>query len=282
MARPTTKRLRALECNGDSPPRRRSRRIAGQLNANISCLGDVLPKITEFFAAEEFMCLRCVCKLWREEIKKTNVPISEFVVKGLGKYNAMNVMTTELPNLQQIAIDGLGYGIHKWSDGEDPNEERAARTADRTSHDIEIISNFSRLRILEIRTYAFLNGRYTFLFNSFPLLQKLSINNGYYLKWDLEMLVGLPLLKELKCVGNERLTGNVSSLRELKNTLEKVDLHVCSNVEGNFMDLADFPHLKELNMFYTAVTGDIRDIGDNDFSSLEDLYLPKGVYGGSG
>ena len=48
------------------------------------------------------------------------------------------------------------------------------------------------------------------------------------------------------------------------------------------MDLADFPHLKELNLHYTAVTGDIRDIGANDFSSLECLDLPKGVYGGRG
>ena len=48
------------------------------------------------------------------------------------------------------------------------------------------------------------------------------------------------------------------------------------------MDLADFPHLKELDLCYTAVTGDIRDISENDFSSLEQLTLPKGVYGGRG
>ena len=48
------------------------------------------------------------------------------------------------------------------------------------------------------------------------------------------------------------------------------------------MDLADFPHLKELVLADTNVTGDIRDIGEHDFSSLECLYLPKGVYGGMG
>ena len=47
------------------------------------------------------------------------------------------------------------------------------------------------------------------------------------------------------------------------------------------MDLADFPHLKELDLLRTAVTGDIRDIGENDFSSLKELTLPKGVYGGN-
>ena len=48
------------------------------------------------------------------------------------------------------------------------------------------------------------------------------------------------------------------------------------------MDLADFPNLKELDLDSTAVTGDIRDISENDFSSLEELILPHGAYGVSG
>jgi hypothetical protein len=67
----------------------------------------------------------------------------------------------------------------------------------------------------------------------------------------------------------------------LEDTIEKVEILHSSRVEGNFMDLADFPHLKVLDLLHTAVTGDIRDIGDNDFSSLERLYLPHGVYGGT-
>jgi hypothetical protein len=135
-----------------------------------------------------------------------------------------------------------------------------------------------------------LNGRYPFLFNSFPLLQKLSIEGCDYLKGDLEMLTGLPLLKEIYCSFNRCLTGNIKSLRVLKDTLENVRIHNCHNVEGNFMDLADFPCLKKLDLHDTAVTGDIRDIGENDFSSLgklnfrwsygEVFVLPEGVYGG--
>ena len=49
------------------------------------------------------------------------------------------------------------------------------------------------------------------------------------------------------------------------------------------MDLADFPLLKLLNLEVTAVTGDIREIRANQFSSLESLlYLPKSVQGGVG
>jgi hypothetical protein len=201
-----------------------------------------------------------------------------FCVGSVEEYNVMVVMTEAMPNLQQIAIGGLERG-HKYSDGEDPEDRPTACTA----HDIEIISNFSKLRILNIY-FTPLNGRYPFLFHSFPLLQKLSIIGCGCLKWDLEMLAGFPLLKELMCYNeahsNECLAGNINSLRVLKDTLEAVRIDSCSGVKGNFMDLADFPHLKALNLFGTAVTGDIRDISVNDFTTLKTLELPKGVYGG--
>jgi hypothetical protein len=78
------------------------------------------------------------------------------------------------------------------------------------------------------------------------------------------------------------VTGNIRSLRVLKDTLQKLSFDGCGNVDGNFMALADFPRLKELTLRETAVTGDIQDIGQSDFSSLESLNLPKGVYGGCG
>ena len=245
---------------------------------------DEVAWILSFLPLEKIMCLRRVNITWKEAAKKTTVPPTDFAVDDVKKYNATEIMTRALPNLQQIHIGNLGSG-NKYNDGEDPDEEYAdaarSAAADWTVHDIEIISHFSKLRIFCI-TGADLNGRYPFLFNSFPLLQKLSLDYCIILKWDLDMLAGFPLLKELYCYSNCDLTGNISSLRVLKDTLEKVDLPGCQNVEGNFMDLADFPHLKILVLEETDVTGDIRDIGVNDFASLECLILPKGVYGGSG
>ncbi len=253
--------------------------VADQIVVTVGDLSvDVLANSFGYLGMQAIMQKRCVCKKWKEAVKMT-IPPAEFRVNCMENYNAMAVMTRALPNLQQISLRDLGDEQHKYSDGEDPNEEVAARTANWTTHDIEIISAFRKLRSLEIDT-AGLNGRYPFLFNSFPLLQKLSIPHCYNLKWDLEMLAGMPSLKELHCWGNECMTGNISSLRVLKDTLEKLDLGYCKNVEGNFMDLADFPHLKKLYLFKTAVTGDIREIGEDDFSLLEHLKLPHGVYGG--
>jgi hypothetical protein len=276
--------------------------------ASFDDLSDVLPNILGFLSLQDIMCNRRINKKTREAVTNTIVPLTEFcvysvenyVTMGLPnlqqiRYNAMRVMTTVLPNLQQITIGYLGHG-HKFSDGEDPDEEYAAETANRISVDIGIISNFSKLRVLDIRSsycqlgYAdpnsiqcsSLNGRYPVFFNSFPLLQKLTIKHCHYLKWNLEMLAGFPLLKELECGNNTRLTGSINSLRVLRDTLEKVTIEHCENAEGNFMDLADFPHLKKLSLFVTAVTGDIRDIGDNDFTNLEHLDLSHLVYGGKG
>ena len=96
------------------------------------------------------------------------------------------------------------------------------------------------------------------------------------------MLAGFPLLKELCYTNDFDRDHDIRGVRVLKDTLEKVTIYGCCYVAGNLMDLADFPHLKELYLDGTAVTGDIRDIGDNDFSSLEELSLPKGVYGAGG
>ena len=260
-----------------------NRSMPGEIieNGTLVELGiDEIAWILSFLRLEKIMCLRRVNMTWREAARKTIVPPSVFWVNCVERYNAMDVMTRAMPNLQQISIGHLGSG-HKYNEGEDPDEE-VAETANWTTHDIEIISNFSKLRDLTIAAGELLNGRYTVLFNSFPLLQKLSILRCRHLKWDLGMLVGMPVLKELDCENNSCLTGNISSLRVLKETLEKVHIKHCQNVEGNFMNLADFPHLKELNLLYTAVTGDIWDIGVNDFSSLEHLKLPHGVYGGVG
>ena len=118
------------------------------------------------------------------------------------------------------------------------------------------------------------------LFN-FPLLQKLTITSCWHLKWNLEMLAGMPLLKELDCQGNISLTGNINSLRELKDAIEKVNIRHCGNIRGNIMDLADFPRLKELDFHFTAVMGDIRDIREHGFEALESLSLPRSVHGGT-
>eukprot|EP00984_Skeletonema_dohrnii_P031654 scaffold24446_cov97-Skeletonema_dohrnii-CCMP3373.AAC.3 len=212
--------------------------------------GDIIAIIFGCFPPEDIMRMRHVCKKWREAAKTTIVPMADFSVDSVRKYNAMRAMTTALPHLQQLQISHLG-AAHKYSDGEDPADELwATATANFMTHDINIISSFRKLRTLNIQ------GKGT---------------------------AGLPSLKELDLHGNANLTGNLRSLRVLKDTLEKVEIVNCPDVEGSFMDLADFPHLTELDLFdASAVTGDVREICEHEFPVLERLCLPKGVYGCDG
>jgi hypothetical protein len=192
---------------------------------------NVIAIIFGCFPPEDTMRMRCVCKKWREAAKTTIVPMADFGVNSVVKYNAIRVMTTALPNLQQITICRLGNG-HKYSDGEDPDEEMATAFAHFTTHDINIISNFRKLHRLNIE-------RYPALFN-FPLLEMLRISLCCNFKWELEMLSGFPSLRELDVECNRSLRGNIGSLNVLKNSLEKVKIIDCNNVEGNFMDLLTF------------------------------------------
>jgi len=181
-------------------------------------------------------------------------------------------MAKALPKLQQLSIFDLG-GRHIYSEGTDP--EVAAETANYHTHDLNIISSFTKLRELHVNTFSL--WRCPVLFD-FPLLESLIILNCIHLKWTLDMLEGLQLLKALKLYGNPNLTGNLSSLRvlkklesvtlddnphltgnlsslrALKDTLEKLFIRLCPNISGNFMDLADFQRLEELDLvFVTSV-----------------------------
>ncbi|KAK1744505.1 hypothetical protein QTG54_005038 [Skeletonema marinoi] len=261
------------------------------LTSTIDSLGtDVFAHIFGFLPPKDIMRARLNNKM-RLAATITIVPVADFCVDSEVKYNGMAAMASALPNLQLISLRRLGcFQIRniKYNDGEDPDEQRAARTINWPALDIEIILSFRRLHSLKIWN-APLNGRYNFLFN-FPLLKKLSIGgssiapNVNYLKWDLGMLSGVPLLEVFSCTDEFGgcLTGNINSLRVLKDTLEEVYMHDCHEIQGNFMDLADFPRLKELHLDETAVTGDVREIGEQDFLALETLVLPDGVYGGKG
>ena len=250
-------------------------------SASFDGLGtDDLTNIFGFLSPEDIMRARLNKKM-REAAKQTIVPMAEFVVDSMSTYDAMSAMTTALPCLQQISICYLREERLEYSDGEEPPcQRRNARTAELTTHDIEILSSFKLLKSLDFCCRS-LNGSYPFIFN-FPLLNRLNITGCCHLKWDLEMLSGLPHLKELYCDGNVCLTGNIDSLRVFRDTLVMVDVADCPRVGGGLMDLADFPHLRCLDLSNTSVTGDIRHMDEQSFPTLELLLLSSGVYGGTG
>ncbi len=258
-------------------------------------------KLTEtilgFLGYKDIMKARICCRKFREAARNTIVPWTEYgkksythsqckasqiCITSVKKYKAMVAMSTALPNLQQLEVATICRNNYneieiKYCDGEDPDEEQTAKTADWSTHDIQMISKFRQLRHLKISSYQ-LNGKYPIFFN-YPHLEKLSIEYCANLKWDLKLLIGLPSLKELSVRGGKS-TGNIKSLIALKNTLEKVYLSTSGKVEGDFMDLSDFPLLKSLQLpCCSLITGDVRNIGEDDFPMLKELSIGSGIVG---
>ena len=272
-------------------------------NADDASIHGMSNKLTEtifgFLGYKDIMKARICCRKFREAARNTIVPWAEYdygknsytrsqcvesqiCIDCVKKHKAVVAMSTALPNIQQLSVCtiwGPGRGDpDKYCDGEDPNEERTAKTADWNEHDIQMISKFTKLRDLRISS-SYLNGRYPIFFN-FPLMEKLSIEYCPHLKWDLKLLVGLPSLRELYVSSGGEMTGNIKILSALKKILEKVRLSGCSKIEGDFMSLADFPLLKVLNLSNCSlVTGDVRDIGEGDFPMLTELSVGSGIVG---
>jgi hypothetical protein len=173
MPHPEMKRQRLEEghlCNDDDEAVADNNDLCHENNDFLvsieSLIVDVLANIFGFLLPVDIMNARVNRKM-REAAKITIVPPTyELVVsQKFGKsFNAMRVMATALPNLQKIELGDLGDG-NKYVDGEDPDEDLAARTAGDTAHDIEIISNFTKLRELKIHWSVPLNGRYPCFFD---------------------------------------------------------------------------------------------------------------------
>ena len=110
------------------PPKKKTK-VAGQSTDAVAVTIDqlednLLANVFGFLdSPKEIMGKRCVCKKWKEAVKKTIVPPTNFLVNSWQKYQAVGVMTRALPNLQQITIQDLGYRT-KYADGENPDESR--------------------------------------------------------------------------------------------------------------------------------------------------------------
>lgn len=135
---------------------------------------DILSNILGHLPLEDIMRSRRICKKTIEAAKETQVPLGKsspyrdyFTIDSVEKYNALIVMAEELPGLNQIRLSGQSYdsrykkkeGEFKYIDGEDPDENVAAGSAEYITLDIvDALSKFPQLRGLDISRTP-LNGR---------------------------------------------------------------------------------------------------------------------------
>lgn len=238
-------------------------------------------------------CCRGVCTKWKSAASKTFISptytkeyfklVVEPKINTARDCDRLIWLAHTFPNLQ-----GIQLGVdHKKRDfiwregigGEDIEADtRYYNKPMQTypTYDVSLISTFRNLRVLELKTDGLMRGRYPCLFD-FPMLETFKIEQVYSkVQWDFSMLAGFPQLKELDVSIDDQIEDDISNLRILKNTLQKVKLRFCDKVSGNYMVFADFPRLTTLDLDneMPKLCGDIRDIKSTDFPSIEDIILP--------
>ena len=74
------------------------------------------------------------------------------------------------------------------------------------------------------------------------------------------MLAGLPSLKEFVVYRDQNVTGNLRSLRMIKDNLEEISITNCPNFVGDLDMLEGFSSLRELTLFNMPLSGNISSL----------------------
>ena len=172
-------------------------------------------------------------------------------------------------------------------DGEDPNHETAEKTQGFTSYDVGLINDFKNLHIIVIKGAPLLNGRYRpFHFQiSGSYASATSSSNQTFPTFRLRVVFACAFVRfkwglDIQASNNRGLSGNLQSLHVLKSTLCELMIRLCDGIDGDFMQLADFPQLEKVGLGDAKnVTGDALQINPlMHFPNLQILELPDIMY----
>ena len=222
---------------------------------------DVLAQILSSLPWDEVMKCRVVCPEWRDAVLST--PVQELVVDTRGIARALPSLATAIPCLQKLKFE-------------------SGSPDDKFHVDDEMFClarGFQRLTSLVMSRTALRTCAPPHIMQLHHL-EMIDLTHAKLLVWDLADLSAIPRLKNLVCPLNNKLTGDISCLQFLSQTLVQLDLFGCSRVVGYLHSLALFPRLESLKVYGTRVTGDVRKIGLTDFPCLKDIRLGGHVYGG--
>lgn len=241
----------------------------------IAALGvDALSLALGFLAWRDVLGCRVVCGRFKDAASIAPVPPTDDVrgdrvvpapcVDSRRACDALASVARTLPNLQQICFYPIADS-YLWL----------------TSREVDSVARLRNLRslILSHVNVRLEKGRRFPAPFEFPRLRKLRLSNVDGLTLDLGSLSGFPVLEDLYCSNIRHLRGGIECLRPLQSTLRVVAIKSCPGVNGDFMDLADFPGLETLEIKDAPVGGDVRKLKDRDFPALKHLSLPTGAYG---
>ena len=222
--------------------------------------GDVLARSLSYLPWTDVMKCRIVSSKWLDAVIVT--PVEELVVDTLGIARALASLATAIPCLRKLNVP-------------------SPLNRDKLHVDDEIFTlarGFQQLTSLVMSKTALCAPPHIMQLHH---LETLDLVSNERLVWNLADLSAIPRLKNLLCIFNIELTGDLIILQALSRTLVALNLLGCKRIVGNLQTLVSFPRLEKLNVYGTKVTGDVRKIGSPDFPCLKKIRLGEHVYGGS-
>uniref|UniRef100_A0A7S4NIE3 F-box domain-containing protein n=1 Tax=Odontella aurita TaxID=265563 RepID=A0A7S4NIE3_9STRA len=216
--------------------------------------GDVLSKIMGFLQWMNVLQVRCVASQWRDAA--TNTQVVELHINSRFLTERLCALSRCIPKLQSLKVD--------------QNSEIDDTT-------------FSKVaQFLHLKHISCLHTNLQFSFPHIVTLrhlESLNLHGNGDIEFELSQLQALSQLRDLRCINNRSIKGDIKDLLPLSTTLVIVDISGCAKVTGDLCDLAGMPLLEWLGLSRTLVGGDLRNIQPGDFASLQGTGLDHRIYG---
>jgi len=228
---------------------------------------EILLKLFACLDWRQLVTLRLVCKQWKETTRSTSPSID------VGEHGHLSCMYWLFPRARCLTI------VSAAEESEELEDERDEKIMVERLKPICTFRHLTKLVLTRVLQKRQRNGdlvKYSGHIFQVPTLEELVLEDCH-LSFDLSMVSGTPLLRQLIVKGDEvehdNITGNLSSLAVLKDTLTHLVLTYCENVHGSFSDLGTLPRLEYLGLKGTSniATHDDVNIKPGSFQSLTKL-----------
>lgn len=225
-----------------------------------SLSAEILLKLFAFLDWRQLVTLRPVCKLWKKTTRSTSPSID------LSPYGHLSCLYWLFPRAACIAISSApDAGAH-------PRAAPYPTLVERLTP-ICTFRNLTKLVLTRVvqRSQA-IENKYCRNIFQVRTLEELVFESCEHISFDLSMVSGTPRLRQLivKLGENDGVTGNLSTLKVLKDTLTHLALNNCGNVAGSLSDLKEFFRLEHLDL-EGATDIETNDCKPGSFPSLEIL-----------
>ena len=235
---PTQKKRKVIHAGGAGGRKAPTGPVSDGPAGMQSLSAEIFLKLFACLDWRQLVTLRLVCKLWKETTRSTSPSI------GVGQHGHLSCLYWLFPRASCLAIASASDA------GEEFVDERIMVERLTPICSFRHLTKLVLTRVVQKRQR---NGdilKYCDHIFQVPTLEEIVFEDCEHLSWDLSMVAGTPRLRKLTVDHslNDDITGNLSSLSVLKNTLMHLRLSGCHNVEGSFSDLRDFPRLEYLDL----------------------------------